>query len=140
MRDQVSTLKVKLQNPKRPPIQLWEVIQPFLTAIRACRLLHPLERERYYNDTFRRRVAELVDWHSTYINPKELAVNAAFYELLAGESTLKELPLVRHYLTLTQYSKDKTRDSAAGPATGALVDPTTLGTLCSKKSSRKVKI
>ena len=68
-------------------------------------------------------VRELVDWHSTNVNPKELRVSTLFFKLLCGNDELKGHPLTKHYLLLCHYTKDNMLKAAAGAGTANFVDP-----------------
>ena len=69
---------------------------------------------------------ELIDHHSQNVNPKDLVVSSNFFQTLALEPGFQNFPFVRHYLTLTQYTKEKTRSSAGQPDTAAFLDPQAL--------------
>ena len=49
---------------------------------------------------------ELIDFHCQVVNPKDLIVSSNFFQTLALEPGFAKVPLVRHYLTLTQYTKE----------------------------------
>ena len=49
---------------------------------------------------------ELIDYHCQTVNPKDLVVSSNFFQTLALEPGFERVPLVRHYLTLTQYTKE----------------------------------
>ena len=49
-------------------------------------------------------VTELVDYHSTFVNPRDLTVPTAFFQCLVSEEHLQKCPFTRHYLLLVQYS------------------------------------
>ena len=59
-------------------------------------------------------VEDLVDFHSSMVDPRELCVSIAWFSLLDTEEALKKCPHVRLYLILTQYTKEKTREQAGG--------------------------
>ena len=44
----------------------------------------------------------------------------------------RKLPLVRHYLLLTNYTEDKVHRQAAGPSHACFLDPSTLKSLAHK--------
>ena len=69
---------------------------------------------------------ELVDFHAQKVNPKDLVVSSNFFQTLAMEPGFHKSPNVRHYLTITQYTKEKTRASAGQPDTAAFLDPSAL--------------
>ena len=47
---------------------------------------------------------ELIDYHCQNVNPKDLVISSQFFQTLATDFVNK--PLVRHYLTLSQYTKE----------------------------------
>ena len=56
------------------------------------------------------------------MNPKELVISAAFFQHLAVESGFATSPHVRHYMTLTQYTKEKTIATAGQPGVAAFME------------------
>ena len=58
-------------------------------------------------------VAELSDYHSAVVDPKEVTMPVAFFNALTTpEANLYlKTPFLRHYLVLTQYTTDKVRES-----------------------------
>ena len=56
------------------------------------------------------------------MNPKELVITAAFFQHLAVESGFATSPHVRHYMTLTQYTMDKTIATAGQPGVAAFME------------------
>lgn len=73
---------------------------------------------------------ELQEFHAARVNPRDLIVPAAFFKLLALE--FKGVPLVRHYLVLTQYTRDGARCSAGQPDCAGFLDKQTLVNLSKK--------
>ncbi len=71
-------------------------------------------------------VAELVDFHSATVNPRELCVVPAFFKNLADAAFLDETPHLRMYLAMSQYCKDKLRASASGPSSSSFIDSACL--------------
>ena len=49
---------------------------------------------------------ELIDFHCHMVNPKDLVISSNFFNTLAYAPGFQNYPLVRHYLTLTQYTKE----------------------------------
>ena len=68
-------------------------------------------------------VQELVDFHCAKVNPRNLVVATNFFQILASEDGLKKVPLVRHYILLTQYTEEKTRPQTSGPAFAQFLEP-----------------
>ena len=60
-------------------------------------------------------IQELVDFHSSKVNPRDLVVSTNFYSTLAGEKSLQKFPFLRLYLVLSQYTMEKSRSQAGGP-------------------------
>ncbi len=77
-------------------------------------------------------VDELVDFHSTMVNPRELTVSNAFFVTLSSDKALSQAPYLRHYLLLTQYTTEKARAAVGGPALAAFVDTKVMEALCKK--------
>ena len=83
-------------------------------------------------------VQELVDFHSSTVNPNELVVSNAFYQSLTSSPELQNKGPVRHYLLLTQYTDEKALATAAGPAKSNFLEPTVLTSLLKKTDKLKV--
>ena len=77
-------------------------------------------------------IQELVDHHAATVNPRELVVRNAFYLFLVTEETLRKAPNLRHYLLLTQYTKEKCRAVAGGASQAAFLEATCLTQLVKK--------
>ena len=80
---------------------------------------------------------ELVDYHSETVNPKELVISIAFLKTLTDEEVLKDLHCFRHYCIQAQYTNEKVRQQASGPALAAFIEPSTLLQLCKKTEELK---
>ena len=52
-------------------------------------------------------VKELVDYHSHKVDPRQIAVSTSFFGTIVQEQNLKEFPLTRMYLVITQYTTEK---------------------------------
>ena len=90
----------------------------------------------YYNQFLKsgdvHLVKELVDFHAERINPAELVISNVFFESLVNEEALNEAQVLKHYLVLTQYTNEKTRDQAGRPSTSMFIEPSNLVTLVRK--------
>ena len=49
---------------------------------------------------------ELIDYHCQNVNPKDLVISSQFFQTLATDAGFLNKPLVRHYLALSQYTKE----------------------------------
>ena len=87
-------------------------------------LLHVAENIAYLG-------REIQEYHAARVNPRDLIVPASFFKLLALE--FKGFPLVRHYLLVTQYTREGARCSAGQPDQAAFLDKGTLVNLAKKK-------
>ena len=67
-----------------------------------------------------------------WINPAELVVSNGFSESLVNEEALNEAQVLKHYLVLSQYTSEKTRDQAGRPSTSMFIEPSNLVTLVRK--------
>ena len=61
---------------------------------------------KHLDDECKYLAEELIDFHCQNINPKDLVVSSNFFQTLAIEAGFVSKPLVRHYLTLSQYTKE----------------------------------
>ena len=61
---------------------------------------------KHLEDKSKYLAEELIDFHCHMVNPKDLVVSSNFFHTLAVEPGFQNYPLVRHYLTLTQYTKE----------------------------------
>jgi len=77
-------------------------------------------------------VHEVVDYHSTYVNPRELTITNAFFHALATEDALKQCPYTRHYLILTQYGAPKQTRATSPVPTAAMIEVAAIPGLCKK--------
>ena len=77
-------------------------------------------------------VDDLVDFHSTNVDPKELVVSTAFYQCLTSEPILQKCPYMRLSLVCTQYSTEKLRAQAGGASISCFLESTQIVTLCKK--------
>eukprot|EP00972_Heterocapsa_arctica_P080198 11821077-Heterocapsa_arctica.AAC.1 len=77
-------------------------------------------------------INELVDFHSTTVNPKLLVVTNVFFQTLVGESALNKTPFLRHYLLLTHYTTERVKAQTAGAPIAQFVEPTTIVALVKK--------
>ena len=65
---------------------------------------------------------ELVDFHSTYVNPREVVVSTAFFQALVKEPVLMKCPHVKLYLLLTNYTTEKVRTVPGCPSQAGFLD------------------
>ena len=77
-------------------------------------------------------VSELQDFHSSTVDPKELVVNASFFQCLNTGEVLQKAPFTRHYLLLTQYTTEKIKAGAAGGGTAAFLDGNIIANFAKK--------
>ena len=71
-------------------------------------------------------LAELSEFHSACVDPRQLCVSIAFYGALESEPALKKAPHLRLYLTSTQYTAEKVKTQAAGPAISQFLEASQL--------------
>ena len=81
--------------------------------------------------------SELVDFHSERVNPKELVISMAFLKSIADEEVLKDLHYLRLYLMQSQYTMDKVRHQASGPALACFIEPSTIVQMIKKPDELK---
>ena len=74
----------------------------------------------------------LSEFHSANVNPLTLTVSGCFSQVRFTEEALKNCPQVRLYLVQSQYSKEKTRVSAAGPVISQFFDHNQIIGRCKK--------
>ena len=86
----------------------------------------------FLDNKFPDLVQHLWDFHSNKVDPRELAVSLAFYDLVASEPAFKQCPTLRHYLLTTQYTSEKSLTSSSGPNTANLLDAASLNSLAKK--------
>ena len=67
-------------------------------------------------------VDDLSDFHSTYIDPRELSVSITFYQFLEHEGALKNCPQLRLHLLTTQYTNEKIKLQGVGPAVSQFLE------------------
>ena len=77
-------------------------------------------------------VAELIDWHSVKVNPRELVVNNRFFEALISEEVLVSAPHLRMQLLQSQYCDEKVTSTSGGPSTSSFIEVTALVQLSKK--------
>jgi len=82
---------------------------------------------------------ELIDFHSQVVNPRDLVVSTAFFNAIATERIFEKAPFLRHYLILSQYTKEKTRSSVGQPDTSNFIEVKTLE-LLAKKQDQVIKL
>lgn len=58
-------------------------------------------------------MADLVDFHSQTVDPKELTVSTSFFQTLVSEESLATCPHTRLHLVLTQYTPETKNKSAS---------------------------
>ena len=61
---------------------------------------------RHLDDGCKYLAEELIDYHCQNVNPKDLVISSQCFHTLATEAGFVNKPLVRHYLTLSQYTKE----------------------------------
>ena len=77
-------------------------------------------------------VKELIDFHSTFVNPRELVVSGSFYKILTDEEILLKYPYLRHYLILTQYTTEKAKQQTGGPCIAQFLEAPAITALVKK--------
>ena len=75
---------------------------------------------------------ELQDFHAARVNPKSLSVPFSFFHSLTTEQNLSNAPYLRFYLLLSNYTEEKTKAVASGPAQAGFIDNTSLTSLVKK--------
>ena len=86
----------------------------------------------YLKEEAKHLADELVDFHAARVNPRELCVSAGFFQSLAVEAGFLRAPLVRHYVLLTQYTKEKSKTAAGSPDHAAFLEHSVLASLAKK--------
>ena len=61
---------------------------------------------KHLDDECKHLAEELIDYHCQNVNPKDLVISSQFFQTLATDAGFLNKPLVRHYLTLSQYTKE----------------------------------
>ena len=91
---------------------------------------------KYYVGFLENGVPELVEdlheFHSECVDPRDLTVSTSWFSLITPEEALKKCPQVRHFLTTTQYTKDKVKMQGAGPAMSQFLEPAQVTAWCKK--------
>ena len=64
---------------------------------------------RYLEGDGQHLMEELFQFHSAVVNPREVQVPVAFFEVLGKEPAFKDMPLFRHYVVLSNYTNEKLR-------------------------------
>ena len=78
-------------------------------------------------------VHELIQWHSMEINPGEISVSGKFFENLCKDDIWQEVPYLRHYCVVAQYTTEGATHRSAGPSTAALIEVKTIDNLVKTK-------
>ena len=78
-------------------------------------------------------VDDLSDFHSTYIDPRELSVSITFYQFLEHEGALKNCPQLRLHLLTTQYTNEKIKLQGVGPAVSQFLETSQILGFLKKK-------
>ena len=68
-------------------------------------------------------MTDLVDFHSTHVDPKELVVSTSFFQHLVSEEALSKCPYTRMYLLICQYTNEKVKGQAGGPSVAQFLEP-----------------
>ena len=93
-----------------------------------------LKLTKHYIGFLENGVPELVDdlheYHSTFVDPKDLCVSVNFFGCLDQEEALKKCPQVRHYLTTTQYTNEKTKAQAGDPSISQFLEAPQITSFC----------
>ena len=76
------------------------VQRSFLLSLAKYYLMHLDDDSKYLAE-------ELIYFHSKTVNPEDLVISSQFWHTLAVEPGFRSKPLVRHYLTLSQYTNAK---------------------------------
>ena len=83
-------------------------------------------------------VQKVVDYHSQTVDPQELSVSIAFFQLLVSEQALSKCPFTRLYLLLTQYTPEKLRVQAGGPGVSQSLEGVLITRLCKKPETLRL--
>ena len=78
---------------------------------------------------------DLSEFHSAYVDPRQLCVSIAYYGILESEPVLKKAPNLRLYLTSTQYTLEKVKAQGAGPAVSQFLEASQLTAFFKKARS-----
>ena len=82
---------------RRTPLK---VQRNFLLSLAKYYLMHLDDDSKYLAE-------ELIYFHSKTVNPEDLVLSSQFLHTLVVEPGFRSKPLVRHYLTLSQYTNAK---------------------------------
>ena len=77
-------------------------------------------------------IEDLHEYHSNSVDPRELCVSQAFFGLVEAEEAQKKCPQVRHYMVCTQYTDEKLKAQAGGPAVSQFLEAAQITSLCKK--------
>ena len=77
-------------------------------------------------------VEDLHEFHSDTIDPRELCVSISFFGAVESEEALKKCPHVRHHLVTTQYTVEKVKAQAGGPAMSQFIEISQIVSFCKK--------
>ena len=84
-------------------------------------------------------VQELIQFHSMEVNPSEVVVSGKFFENLTKDDIWQEVPYLRHYCVVTQYTTEYATHRSVGPQTAALLEVKTIDNLVKTKPQEAKK-
>ena len=77
-------------------------------------------------------IQDLVEFHSQTVNPKRLTVSLGFFSLINNEEALSKCPHLRLALVQAQYTLEKVKEQASGPAISQFLESPQIVSLCKK--------
>ena len=91
---------------------------------------------KYYIWFLENNAMELIDdvneFHSNFVDPRDLCVSIAFFSNLESEQAMKQCPQVRHFLLCSQYCTDKVKAQAGGPSVSQFLEASQIVAFCKK--------
>ena len=84
-------------------------------------------------------VHEIIQLHSMEVNPGEVTVSGKFFEDLCKEDMRQEVPYLRHYCVVAQYTTEFATHRTVGPSTAALLEVKTIDNLVKTKPQEAKK-
>ena len=78
--------------------------------------------ERTHHSGTPELVQELIQFHSMEVNPGEVTVSGKFFENLCKEDIWHEVPYLRHYCVVAQYTTENAAHRSVGPRTAAFLE------------------
>ena len=97
-----------------------------LTTLTKLFMLHLEENELFL-------IQDLVDFHSSTVNPNELVLSNNFFHVITSAPELLKKGVLRHYLFLSAYTPENAMAQAGGPSKANFLETSTVTSLVKKQ-------